>query len=128
VALALDPALLHQRAFENVLDLHEAEQVNVAVRLIRATVPSANTSELRHSVSVLPQGVELSAWAASWLRKLDRPLGGTADPEQSRPDRARSFRPPGSFDAATKLSEGARPACGLRPRLLRYLDGIARCW
>ena len=84
VALALDPALLHQRAFEHVLDLHDAEQVNAAVRLIRATVSSATTSELRHSVSVLPQGVELSAWSASWLRKLDRPLA--APPIPSNPD------------------------------------------
>jgi hypothetical protein len=66
------------------LDLHDAEQVNAAVRLIRATVSSATTSELRQSVSVLPQEVELSAWAASWLRKLDRPLA--APPIPSNPD------------------------------------------
>ena len=74
VALALDPALLHQRAFEHVTDLDGADQVNAAVRLIRATVSTATLAELRRSVAVLPQNVELSAWAASWLRKLDRPL------------------------------------------------------
>jgi hypothetical protein len=84
VALALDPALLHQRAFEHVSDPIEAEKVNAAVRLIQATVSSATTSELRRSVTVLPQGVELSVWAASWLRKLDRPLA--APPIPSDPD------------------------------------------
>jgi hypothetical protein len=84
VALTLDPALLHQRAFEHVTDLDEAEQVNAAVRLIQATVSTATTAELLRSVAVLPQGVELSAWAASWLRKLDRPLA--APPTLSDPD------------------------------------------
>ena len=41
IALTLDSALLHQRAFEHVTDLDEAEQVNAAVRLIRATVSTA---------------------------------------------------------------------------------------
>jgi hypothetical protein len=84
VALALDSALLHQRVFERVPDLDDAEQANAAVRLIRATVSTATTAELRRSVAVLPQGVELSAWAASWLRKLDQPLA--APPTLSDPD------------------------------------------
>lgn len=84
VVLTLDPALLHQRAFEHVMDLDEAQQANAAVRLIRATVSSATTDELRGSLAVLPQDVELSAWAASWLRKLDRPLA--APPTLNDPD------------------------------------------
>ena len=63
ITFALDSALLHQRAFERVTDLDEALQANAAVSLIRATVSTAATEELRRSVSVLPQGVELSAWA-----------------------------------------------------------------
>jgi hypothetical protein len=74
IALALDTALLHQRVFERVADLDDAEQANAAVRLIRATVSTATTAELRRSVAVLPQVIGLSTWAASWLRRLDRPL------------------------------------------------------
>ena len=74
IALALDSALLHQRAFERVTDPDDAEQANAAVRLIRATVSTATTAELRRSIAVLPQHIALRAWAASWLRKLDKPL------------------------------------------------------
>ena len=74
VALALDPVLLHQRAFENLTDLDEAKQANAAVRLIRATVSTATPAELRRSLAVLPQHIALRVWAASWLRKLDKPL------------------------------------------------------
>lgn len=84
IALALDSALLHQRVFERVADLEGAEQANAAVRLIRATVSTATTAELRRSVAVLPQVIGLSTWAASWLRRLDRPLA--APPALSDPD------------------------------------------
>ncbi|QDM16136.1 hypothetical protein FNL55_08970 [Tardiphaga sp. vice352] len=84
IALALDSALLHQRVFERVADLDDAEQANAAVRLIRATVSTATTAELRRSVAVLPQVIGLSTWAASWLRRLDRPLA--APPALSDPD------------------------------------------
>nr|WP_246661517.1 hypothetical protein [Tardiphaga sp. vice352] len=84
IALVLDSALLHQRVFERVTDLDDAEQANAAVRLIRATVSTATTTELRRSVSVLPQVIGLSTWAASWLRRLDRPLA--APPALTDPD------------------------------------------
>jgi hypothetical protein len=84
IALALDPALLHHRAFERVTDLDDAEQANAAVRLIRASVSTATTAELRRSIAMLPQGIGLSTWAASWLRRLDRPLA--APPALSDPD------------------------------------------
>ena len=66
--------LLHQRAFERVTDVEDAEQANAAVRLIRATVSTATPAELRRSLVVLPQIIGLPVWATTWLRKLDKPL------------------------------------------------------
>ena len=74
IALVLDSALLHQRAFERVTDVEDAEQANAAVRLIQATVSTATPAELRRSLAVLPQIIGLPVWATTWLRKLDKPI------------------------------------------------------
>lgn len=74
IALILDSVLLHQRAFERVTDVEDAEQANAAVRLIQATVSTATPAELRRSLAVLPQIIGLPVWATTWLRKLDKPL------------------------------------------------------
>ena len=84
IALVLDSALVHQRAFERVTDLDDAQQANGAVRLIRATVSAATTAELRQSLASLPQGIGLPVWASTWLRRLDKPLA--APPIQNGSD------------------------------------------
>jgi hypothetical protein len=84
VALALDPALVHQRAFQAVESMEMLEHLHAVLRLIRATVSSATEEALRLSLSHLESKAGLTGWATGWLRSMDRPLA--APPIQDDPD------------------------------------------
>jgi hypothetical protein len=91
IALVLDPVLLAQHVFDNLIFTNEVEQLHAALALMRQTVSTATDEALRNSVRDLPVKPDMDAWVQRWLEKLDRPL--VRAPLEGDPDFAPLYGP-----------------------------------